>query len=131
MFPRGIRNNNPGNIEHGDNWDGLAEEQPDPRFCSFVSPDYGIRAMCRIWFSYSARMELTVENVVSTWAPPHENPTEHYIANIRKWAQRDVIDLTDAESLAMFARAFARQENGLAHWPMAVYLSGATLAIRK
>ena len=27
--PRGIRLNNPGNIRHGDNWRGMAPDQPD------------------------------------------------------------------------------------------------------
>ena len=34
-IPRGIRNNNPGNIRHSDQWKGLTPEQPDPDFCTF------------------------------------------------------------------------------------------------
>ena len=41
-IPRGIRNNNPGNIRHGNDWQGISKEQPDPAFCTFVSPEYGL-----------------------------------------------------------------------------------------
>ncbi|MEQ2017041.1 structural protein, partial [Photorhabdus bodei] len=37
---RGIRNNNPGNIRWGDDWQGLipASQRTDKSFCQFVSP---------------------------------------------------------------------------------------------
>lgn len=46
--PRGIRNNNPGNIRrNGDPWQGLAETQGDKEFFTFTTPVYGIRALAR------------------------------------------------------------------------------------
>lgn len=38
--PRGIRNNNPGNIRWGDDWKGLVpkEQRTDKAFCQFVAP---------------------------------------------------------------------------------------------
>ena len=41
---RGVRNCNPLNIVHGSKWKGLRPEQTDPRFCQFVSMQYGWRA---------------------------------------------------------------------------------------
>jgi len=39
-IPRGIRNHNPGNIEKGDPWQGLAADQSgDPRFAVFAAPE--------------------------------------------------------------------------------------------
>ena len=44
-IPRGIRNNNPLNIERSKSkWQGLAEHQRDPRFAQFKSMTWGIRA---------------------------------------------------------------------------------------
>ena len=44
--PRGIRNNNPGNIRrNGDPWQGLAKDQTDREFFTFQSAVYGIRAL--------------------------------------------------------------------------------------
>ena len=49
MKPRGIRNNNPGNIRKSNvKWQGLAAEQTDGAFYQFTRPEYGIRALCRV-----------------------------------------------------------------------------------
>ncbi|WP_246506766.1 structural protein [Kistimonas asteriae] len=80
--PRGIRNNNPGNIRHGDNWQGMTDIQTDPAFVQFVTPEYGIRAMTRIFKSYARRGLVTVEQIVSTWAPDNENDTESYVKHV-------------------------------------------------
>ena len=87
--PRGIRNNNPGNIERtGTQWQGMAPEQTDPRFLQFVSPEYGIRAMARILTNYQRLYGLnTVEQIINRWAPPVvngkvENDTGAYIRHV-------------------------------------------------
>ena len=55
--PRGIRNNNPGNIEHnGTNWQGMDNPPHDGRFIRFVTPQYGIRAMARVLTTTSGSM---------------------------------------------------------------------------
>ena len=55
--PRGIRNNNPGNIRWGDNWKGLVPEdkRTDRSFCQFIDVKYGIRAIARILLNYRNR----------------------------------------------------------------------------
>ncbi len=51
-LPRGVRNNNPGNIRLGIAWNGLAPEQTDPDFCQFITPQFGIRALCIVLLTY-------------------------------------------------------------------------------
>lgn len=76
---RGFRNNNPGNIRHGEEWLGLAEEQTDPDFFQFVSVEYGIRAMFKILEIYREKYHLTtIDDIISRWAPPTENDTQPY-----------------------------------------------------
>ena len=78
--PRGIRNNNPGNIEKGQDWNGERKNQKDSRFEEFQSPEYGIRAMGMIIRTYHKKYGLnTIEGIVTRWAPPNENDTENYI----------------------------------------------------
>ncbi len=82
---RGIRNNNPGNIRYdGTAWDGLANPPSDGTFCVFVSPVYGIRAMARILTNYVTAdgVPSTVSGIISRWAPPTENDTASYIADV-------------------------------------------------
>lgn len=88
--PRGIRNNNPGNIRIGSPWKGLAK--PDQRrkfqrnekdFCVFIAPEWGIRAMARLLANYQNRHKLhTVSAMINRWAPPSENDTSNYVGFI-------------------------------------------------
>lgn len=82
---RGERNNNPGNIRHGSKWQGLSAQQTDPRFCQFVSPEYGIRAIYKLLQTYQKKYELnTVESIIDRYAPPNENNTTGYINRAAK-----------------------------------------------
>lgn len=79
-LPRGIRNNNPGNIRRNSiEWDGMQAIQNDSEFVQFKSPEYGFRAMTRILQSYQRRGLLSVRDMISTYAPSSENHTGIYI----------------------------------------------------
>jgi len=84
--PRGIRNNNPGNIrQSGTKWEGMSAAQTDSEFVQFVSPQYGIRAMAVILKNYRDRYGLnTVGEIINRWAPPHENDTAAYIETVAR-----------------------------------------------
>lgn len=84
MVPRGIRNNNPGNIRHGADWRGMRAEQTDPAFVQFETPEYGIRALARVLRTYENRGLRTIRQIISRWAPPEENDTEAYIQAVAK-----------------------------------------------
>lgn len=84
--PRGIRNNNPGNIEKGkDKWQGLYHGtiDEDPRFCQFKDPTWGIRALAVILINYQDKYNIrTVRAMISRWAPSKENDTDSYISAV-------------------------------------------------
>ena len=47
-LPRGLRNNNPGNIRiTKDKWQGLREKQEDKSFFQFTEMKWGYRALIR------------------------------------------------------------------------------------
>ena len=74
--PRGIRNNNPGNIRWGSDWKGLKKDgkQQDPSFCIFETPEYGIRALAKLLRNYQRLYGLnTPYRIISRYAPPTEN----------------------------------------------------------
>lgn len=127
-IPRGIRNNNPGNLRRSrDKWLGLSATQTDPEYWQFDRPEYGLRAMGVVLLNYAARHGLrTVRGIVGRYAPEHENPTDSYIANVAgrlRVGPDDVIDV--AGRLPELMRAMAIQENGAAahalHLPASVY----------
>jgi hypothetical protein len=114
--PRGIRNNNPGNIRHGSNWQGMQPTQSDPEYIQFLDPVSGLRAMARILMNYKRLHGIdTLRGVISRWAPDSENPTAAYIRNMEIWTgipAEQPIDLEDATILSRIIPGIIRQENG-------------------
>lgn len=137
--PRGIRNNNPGNIEKGAPWQGLAapedmtdEQLEEPRFSVFAAPKWGIRALARLLMTYQARHRLcTVGAMIGRFAPPGENPTAAYVRFV---AGR--MGLTPDESFPFgeykYARAMVEaiieHENGVQPYSPAELDAGLMLA---
>lgn len=80
--PRGIRNNNPGNIEAGrDSWLGAVGD--DGRYLVFESPLYGLRAISRTLDTYRNKYAInTVAGIIDRWAPGFENNTAAYISHV-------------------------------------------------
>lgn len=115
-LPRGIRNHNPGNIEWGDPWQGLrpVNERSDPRFCQFVSPAYGIRALARTLITYQDKHNIrTVTAAINRWAPPVENDTGAYVRAAQKAVGGDMVDMHDYRYLRPLVEAIIKHENGV------------------
>jgi hypothetical protein len=117
--PRGIRNNNPGNIEKGkDKWQGLVLklEEKDPRFCEFKDPTWGIRALARVLISYQDKHRInTIMGIINRWAPGHENDTPAYINAVcaaTRCGPTEQLDLHRYEALCPIVEAIIRHENG-------------------
>lgn len=90
--PRGIRNNNPGNIRFSKTtkWQGLADPPSDGSFCRFVRPEAGIRAMAVLLTNYNKKYGLnTVDGIIHRWAPPNENITSAYVTAVCTHLQCD------------------------------------------
>ncbi|MBO7927997.1 virion protein [Pseudoalteromonas sp. K222D] len=81
--PKGIRNNNPLNIEARESWVGQVGD--DGRFVVFETVLHGFRAAGRIMKTKAGRGVRTIESIISEWAPPVndagelENHTQNYI----------------------------------------------------
>lgn len=131
---RGLRLNNPFNIRHGSNWQGLAADQPDPDFCKFVDMKYGIRAGVILLRNYGSKYGLdTVAGIVNRWAPPSENDTAAYIADVAARVGVDPdqsIDVNDTAVLLPLLRALSIHENGAVAnlVPDSTFYSGIALA---
>ncbi|HYD19296.1 MAG TPA: structural protein P5 [Patescibacteria group bacterium] len=139
FLPRGIRNNNPGNIRLSPaKWRGQKAEQHDTAFVEFESPLMGLRALMILLLTYHRKHGLdTVESIINRYAPPHENATDHYTHSVAKALgvrRREKIELGDENTLAGLARAIVRHENGAGagEWyPAETYQQAARLALHK
>lgn len=129
--PRGIRNNNPGNIEFSpaNNWRGQVSD--DGRYAVFSEPVWGIRAMAKLLRNYQSRYGLTtVREIVTRWAPPEENLTEAYIMSVTArtgFNENENLDLTDKATLHKLIDAIIYHENGQQPYPDGVILSALDL----
>lgn len=116
--PRGIRNNNPGNIRENQYvdyaWDGEAEGDWDPDFEEFTEMVYGIRAMAKILITYRDKHHLkTPEQVIKRWAPAKDhNDTKAYIAHVESRVNRKCWDMQSKVALEEYVRAICTHENG-------------------
>jgi len=131
QLPRGIRNNNPGNIEHGkDLWQGLAGT--DGRFAKFTDVKWGIRAMARLLVNYQKKHELeTIQDMIHRWAPPVENHTDSYVDVVATAVGVDALEKVDAtrENVMLpMIRAMITVENGQCPYSDDQIKEGLTLA---
>lgn len=133
MATKGIRLNNPGNIEQGAPWQGLSDVQADPRFCSFTDAEYGIRALAKILVTYQIKYKIeTIEDMITRWAPSHENPTAAYISNVAKWSgigAKVPVSLRNSGTLCAIVKAIIRQENGVQPYTDDTIEHGVALAL--
>lgn len=132
-LPRGIRNNNPGNIEKGDPWQGLAKDQSgDSRFAVFESPKWGIRALARLLITYQDKHGLrTIRQIINRWAPPVENDTLAYAKAVAAQVGRDIDDPVDVhryEHAEPIVRAIIQHENGQQPYDLKTINEGLRLA---
>lgn len=127
--PRGIRNNNPTNIEYNPANDWLGQVGSDGRYVIFSAPVYGIRAAARILDSYRARGVETVRDIVTTWAPPSDNnPTGAYVATVAAIIGRDPGDAIDRRDYPDFIAALIYFENGEQPYSDELIREGVALA---
>jgi hypothetical protein len=114
---RGMRNNNPGNIEsNSDTQKYGGYIGSDGRFAIFASPEDGVRAMDRLLGVYNRSYGLnTVSGIINRWAPPSDgNPTNRYIDTVSKetgFAPDQKIDFNDKEQRAKLIKAIIHFEN--------------------
>lgn len=114
--PRGIRNNNPGNIQKGAGFDGEVEGN-DPRFATFATPEDGIRAIGMNLLTYQRQHGLdTVLGILNRWAPPSENDTGAYVGQVARALgvePNQQLDLSDPATLTGLTAAIIRHENAM------------------
>lgn len=114
--PRGVRNNNPGNLEASSSNPWVGQTGSDGRFAKFETPEHGIRALGRNLLSYQRQGIDTVSDIINRWAPPTDNnDTAAYIksvcAQLRVKADQP-LDASNPDTLQALCAAIIKHENG-------------------
>jgi hypothetical protein len=144
--PRGIRNNNPGNIDFNkaNQWQGQKGIEPGPngRFAVFDTPENGIRALGKLLINYRGKDGMpgvggpgidTVRETINRWAPAKENNTEAYIQAVsRKLGVQpnDKIDITKEATLRVFVISIIEHENGMQPYSVDIINEGIRRALK-
>lgn len=115
--PRGIRNNNPGNLNYAGQTGATKEGGPNGRFATFETPELGIAAMAKNLMAYQDKYAInTVSKIVSRWAPAGDNNNvPAYVAAVSKqtgYKPDEPLDLKDPKVLAPLISAITNHENG-------------------
>ncbi|MFC6121721.1 hypothetical protein ACFPZP_11745 [Citrobacter bitternis] len=120
------KNNNPGNIRGNTGLGG---------FAGYATEQDGWDAMTRQLMSYfngtsaaagNKRLQ-SVNDIISTWAPPSENDTDSYVKEVASYmgvGSKDQINLADPTVMSKLRAAMARHE-GFKNWQNGLQLSGA------
>ncbi|WP_233869699.1 hypothetical protein [Paraburkholderia adhaesiva] len=115
---RGIRNNNPGNIEYGAFARRMGATGSDGRFAIFASMQQGTAAMMALIKGYRSRGINTIAGIVSRYAPATENRTAAYVASIAKRTGINPNAPLPESQYASVQAAMAIQESGYRGTPL-------------
>ncbi|MDX7999439.1 structural protein [Xenorhabdus sp. Reich] len=125
---RGIRNNNPGNIDHNpaNKWQGQLphDRSIEKRFCRFETAEHGIRALIKLLINYHGNGYKSVAKMINRWAPPNENKTLIYIKNVAQSLGVDPLQIFELnkQTLIALAKAIIYHENGKQPYPDDVFI---------
>jgi hypothetical protein len=115
-LPRGIRNNQPGNIRISNiPWKGKVpfSENTDGSFEQCYRMVDGIRMLMKDIITKIGKYH-TVEGIISVYAPSNENDTGAYIKSVcdRTGFERDEVLTPDEETIKKLVYAISYHENG-------------------
>lgn len=115
-LPRGLRNNNPGNIRKNSDVFQGEKTSSDKEFKQFKSMAYGYRAIFKILSNYYRNYKLdTIRKMIGRWVPENENDTDAYIKAVSDYAgipADDPININDREQMIRIVAGMSRIENG-------------------
>lgn len=119
LTPRGIRNNNPGNVVRNSiPWQGAMDQAGvaaagltwDPIFVQFDAPAHGVRAIGHILTVKGTRGLNTVDAIIRDWSTTDQ---DKYVANVADLLGVQPFDVIDVQSeLPQLALGIIQQENG-------------------
>lgn len=117
ILPRGLRNNNAGNIRISKTrYLGEVVPSSDRAFKQFKTMAWGYRAVFVLLDSYFRKGLVTLRQMITRYAPPNENDTESYIRHVAQNAVVDPdapLDVNDRNVMVLVVAAISKVENGI------------------
>lgn len=136
--PRGLRNNNPGNIEYGpfarqqgsDGIEGTPRDNSKPRFAHFDTPQAGLDASATLLANYGKRGIDTINGIIEKWAAgdPNRFNYERTAAHNLGVSGDLPLDLHDPAMVAKILQQISQFENGKNAYSADMYAKAAAKA---
>ncbi|EAA7255795.1 lytic transglycosylase domain-containing protein [Salmonella enterica subsp. enterica serovar Newport] len=115
---RGIRNNNPGNLNFAGQKGATLESGPNARFASFPTMLEGIAALDRQVMLYLKRGKNTIDQIIDIYAPSSDgNNTSSYKSYLSQYTGlgvKEKIDGSNFELMRKLVQGIINHENGAA-----------------
>ncbi|HFF8968204.1 lytic transglycosylase [Serratia marcescens] len=138
--PRGIRNNNPGNLNYVGQNGATLEDHATPRFARFNSAFEGFAALgkqIKAYYNGTSKAAgyqklQSVEGIISRFAPASENNTQAYINKLSKMlgvGRGDSLNIQDPQVLATLMNGITQIENGKNPYAPEMVLKAAQSAV--
>lgn len=138
--PRGIRNNNPGNLNYVGQSGATLEDHATPRFARFNSAFEGFAALgkqIKAYYNGTSKAAgyqklQSVEDIISRFAPASENNTQAYINKLSKMlgvGRGDSLNIQDPQVLATLMNGITQIENGKNPYAPEMVLKAAQSAV--
>lgn len=128
-LPRGVRNKNPLNIRNNpaNNWKGKTGVD-DKDFVVFENEVYGIRAAAKILQSYASRGIVSIKDILNTFAPKIENPTDNYVRFVSQRLNVSPDYEPSFNEYPALLYAMTEFETGLTPYDLQTFKQGVSLA---
>ncbi|HAO9088504.1 TPA: lytic transglycosylase domain-containing protein [Escherichia coli] len=115
---RGVRNNNPGNLNFAGQKGATLESGPNARFASFPTMLEGIAALDRQVMLYLKRGKNTIDQIIDIYAPSSDgNNTSSYKSYLSQYTGlgvKEKIDGSNFELMRKLIQGIINHENGAA-----------------
>ncbi|MGK4477248.1 lytic transglycosylase domain-containing protein [Yersinia enterocolitica] len=117
-LPRGLRNNNPGNLKFAGQRGATLEDGPNARFARFPSMVEGIAALDRQVMLYLKRDKNTIDKIIDIYAPSSDgNNTSAYKSYLSRYTGlglNEKINSSNIYTIQKLIQGIINYENGLA-----------------
>jgi hypothetical protein len=125
-LPRGIRNNNPGNIIwlQSNHWRG--QTGSDGTFCIFDTAINGIRAATIILRHYKGN---TIRSIISRWSATDQAAYIKNVSDHLKTKPDDYIDPSNVWTMLGIVEAIIVQENGKIYYDPTTIRAGVDMGM--
>lgn len=114
-LPRGVRNNNPGNLNFAGQDGATKEGGANGRFAKFSTMEEGVGALVKQLKRYEDRGDDTLRAIINKYAPPGENDTGAYMGTLSKQlgvGYDQKLDQNDTKQLMALVKGIINHENG-------------------